>query len=81
MAKPPPSTPHSDIDGVHRDEKPNIQTAIESGQDAGTVDKDQKRSHGYPDYSNEGPPGSETGDGERGEGGGGGGEGGESGGR
>ena len=51
MPKPPKSTPHSDLTGVHRDERTNIETAIESGQDAGTVAKDQKRSVGYPDYS------------------------------
>jgi hypothetical protein len=57
VAKPPASTPHSDIDGVHRDEKPNVETAIESGQDAGTVDKHQKRSVGRPDYAEDGPHG------------------------
>lgn len=51
MPKPPKSTPHSDLTGVHRDEKPNIQSANEAGQDSGTVAKDQKRSVGYPDYS------------------------------
>jgi hypothetical protein len=51
VAQPPKSTPHSDLTGVHRDEKTNIETAIEAGQDSGTVAKDQKRSVGYPDYS------------------------------
>ena len=37
MTKPPKSTPHSDIDGVHQDEKPNVQSAIEAGQDSGDV--------------------------------------------
>jgi hypothetical protein len=55
VAQPPASTPHSDIDGVHRDERPNVETAIESGQDAGTVDKHQKRSAGRPDYADDGP--------------------------
>ncbi len=32
MAQPPKSTPHSDIDGVHRDEKPNVETAQETGE-------------------------------------------------
>ena len=36
MTKPPKSTPHSDIDGVHRDGKSNIESAIEAGQ--GTED-------------------------------------------
>ncbi|HEY0148457.1 MAG TPA: hypothetical protein VGB70_05575 [Allosphingosinicella sp.] len=51
MPKPPKSTPHSDLTGVHRDEKTNIETSIEAGQDAGTLAKDQKRSVGYPNYS------------------------------
>lgn len=55
MAKPPASTPHSDIDGVHRDERPNVETAIETGQDAGTVDKRQRQSVGRPDYTDDGP--------------------------
>lgn len=37
MAKPPPSTPHSDIDGIHEDERPNTQVAAELGQDSGDV--------------------------------------------
>ena len=32
MAKPPKSTPHSDIDGVHQDEKLNVKTAQETGE-------------------------------------------------
>ena len=32
MSQPPKSTPHSDLDGVHRDEKPNVESAVESGQ-------------------------------------------------
>jgi hypothetical protein len=32
VAKPPPSTPHSDLDGVHEDEKPNTVTALEAGE-------------------------------------------------
>jgi hypothetical protein len=51
MPKPPKSTPHSDLTGVHRDERTNIETANEAGQDSGTVAKDQERSVGYPDYS------------------------------
>jgi hypothetical protein len=55
VPKPPTSTPHSDIDGVHRDERPNVETANEAGQDSGTVAKDQKRSVGYPDYTDDQP--------------------------
>ena len=35
MSKPPQTTPHSDLDGVHEDEKPNVGAALESGEDAG----------------------------------------------
>ena len=37
MSKPPKSTPHSDIDGVHRDEKPNVESAVEAGQGTETL--------------------------------------------
>ena len=37
MTKPPPSTPHSDIDGIHQDERPNTEVAAELGQSAGTL--------------------------------------------
>jgi hypothetical protein len=36
LSQPPKSTPHSDLDGVHRDEKPNVESAIEAGE--GTED-------------------------------------------
>lgn len=36
MSQPPKSTPHSDLDGVHRDEKPKVESAVEAGQ--GTED-------------------------------------------
>ena len=37
MSKPPKATPHSDIDGVHRDEKRNTDVAAALGQDSGDV--------------------------------------------
>ena len=37
MNKPPKSTPHSDIDGIHQDEKRNVDTAIDTGQDSEDV--------------------------------------------
>jgi hypothetical protein len=39
MAKPPASTPHSDIDGIHRDERRNTDVAAELGQSAGTLEE------------------------------------------
>ena len=41
MAKPPESTPHSDIDGVHEDERRNVDSANAADQD----NKDLKRAH------------------------------------
>ena len=32
MSHPPKSTPHSDLDGVRRDQKPKVESAIEAGQ-------------------------------------------------
>ena len=32
MPKPPKSSPHSDIDGVHEDERPNVGTATNTGE-------------------------------------------------
>jgi len=49
MAKPPPSTPHSDIDGVHQDEKRNTDVAHGLGQHAGTVAAAKKRNAGRPE--------------------------------
>ncbi|MGA9582273.1 MAG: hypothetical protein WBR13_09935 [Allosphingosinicella sp.] len=51
MSKPPKSTPHSDIDGVHRDEKPNVETAVEAGQDNEDLARASRESVGRPDHS------------------------------
>jgi hypothetical protein len=50
MAKPPPSTPHSDIDGVHQDERPNTETAGESGQTPANLGLARSEGKGYPNY-------------------------------
>jgi hypothetical protein len=50
MAKPPPSTPHSDIDGVHQDERPNVETADESGQTPANLGLARSEGKGYPNY-------------------------------
>ena len=44
MPKPPKSTPHSDLTGVHRDEKTNIETSIESESLRGDIPCDEKLS-------------------------------------
>ncbi|HYI39306.1 MAG TPA: hypothetical protein VE053_03200 [Allosphingosinicella sp.] len=51
MSKPPKSTPHSDIDGVHRDEKPNVESAVEAGQDTEDLALAAKENAARPDYS------------------------------
>jgi hypothetical protein len=33
MSRPPPSGPHSDIDGVHQDELPKQEATMKAGQD------------------------------------------------
>ena len=51
MNKPPKSTPHSDLDGVHRDEKPNVESAIEAGQGTEDLARAASDSPGRPDYA------------------------------
>lgn len=53
MTKPPPSTPHSDIDGVHQDERPNVDSANAADQDMADVAAAQRRSTGRPDYEDD----------------------------
>ncbi len=50
MAKPPKSTPHSDIDGVHQDEKRNVNTAVEVGQGAASLARAKKETKARPDH-------------------------------
>ena len=50
MPKPPKATPHSDIDGVHQDERPNVDTATEQGQSAGSLDKAKQGAVARPEY-------------------------------
>jgi hypothetical protein len=51
VSQPPKSTPHSDLDGVHRDEKPNVETAIEAGQGTDDLARAAGESVARPDYS------------------------------
>ncbi|HEX8572659.1 MAG TPA: hypothetical protein VF759_07905 [Allosphingosinicella sp.] len=53
MSKPPKSTPHSDIDGVHRDEKPNVESAVEAGQGTDDLARASDESVARPDYSDD----------------------------
>jgi hypothetical protein len=54
VSKPPESTPHSDIDGVHRDEKPNVETAREAREGAENLELARDQSVGKPGYSTDG---------------------------
>ena len=57
MAKPPKSTPHSDIDGVHQDEKPNTETAEETGETTANLELARGQSKGKPPHTaNDEPP-------------------------
>ena len=51
VTKPPKSTPHSDIDGVHKDERRNVDTAVDVGQDSSDVQRAAEESVGRPPRS------------------------------
>ena len=53
MAKPPPTPPHSDLDGVHEDEKRNTDAAPAAGEDAGNLDLARKEAAAKPGHSGE----------------------------
>jgi hypothetical protein len=55
VSKPPQSTPHSDVDGIHQDEKRNTDTANAVGQDASDLAKARDQSAGRPPYSDDQP--------------------------
>ena len=61
VTKPPKSTPHSDIDGVHEDERRNVDTAVQNGQDSGDVERAAEEAVGRPPHSDEGEEGREGG--------------------
>lgn len=60
MSNAPKSTPHSDLDGVHEDKRPNIETAREAGQDTGDLERASRDSAGRPPYSEDDKPESKT---------------------
>jgi hypothetical protein len=57
MPKPPKSTPHSDIDGVHQDERRNTDVASDLGQSAGVVGRAKEKATARPPVSNAKPSG------------------------
>ncbi|MFN3943517.1 MAG: hypothetical protein ACK4K7_01140 [Allosphingosinicella sp.] len=53
MSKPPKTPPHSDLDGVHEDERRNTDVATEIGQDTSDLARAQKESIARPEYRDE----------------------------
>jgi hypothetical protein len=51
MPKPPKSTPHSDLDGVHENERRNTDVAAELGQGAEDLKRAQDGNAARPDYT------------------------------
>jgi hypothetical protein len=55
VSKPPQSTPHSDIDGIHEDENRNVDTANRAGQDTKDLARAKEHSAGRPPYVDDQP--------------------------
>jgi hypothetical protein len=55
VPKPPQSTPHSDIDGVHQDEDRNVDTANRVGEDSSDLKRAGDHSKGRPPYVDDQP--------------------------
>ena len=53
MSNPPKSTPHSDIEGVHRDSKPNVETAIDAGEGAKDLARAGEEDAARPEHSDD----------------------------
>jgi hypothetical protein len=53
VTRPPKSTPHSDIDGVRRDEKPRIESALEAEQGTEDLARAARESVARPDHSDD----------------------------
>ena len=53
MVKPPVSTPHSDIDGVHSQERRNTDVAAELGNSAEDLEKSREGNSARPPYADD----------------------------
>jgi hypothetical protein len=53
MAKPPESTPHSDLDGIHQDEERNSKVAGERGESGEELKHAHDEAQGRPPYDDE----------------------------
>jgi hypothetical protein len=50
VSQPPKSTPRSDLDGVHRDEKSNVESAVGAGQGTESLALARDEAAARPDY-------------------------------
>jgi hypothetical protein len=55
MAKPPESTPHSDMDGVHEDESRTVGDVGKGGGDSGDLERARRGSAARPPHSDDQP--------------------------
>lgn len=53
MAKPPKTPPHTDIEGMSRDERALVEAAAETAQDAGKLKLARDEAKGRPPHSGE----------------------------
>jgi hypothetical protein len=53
MPKPPKATPHSDIDGVHQDERRNVEVADELGDSAEDLAEAGRKNAARPPYGDD----------------------------
>lgn len=53
MSRPPKSSPHSDLDGVHEDSRPNVDAAAEAGEGAEDLARAKRESVGKPEYADD----------------------------
>jgi hypothetical protein len=53
VTKPPKTPSHSDLDGVHRDEKPNVESAVEAGQDTQDLALAASENAARPEYADD----------------------------
>lgn len=50
MPKPPKTPPHSDLSGVHQDERCNVEAATDADQDNSDLARAKKQSIGRPEH-------------------------------
>jgi hypothetical protein len=53
MPKPPKATPHSDLDGVHEDDRPNTEVAAELGEGAEDLKRARDGNAARPPYADD----------------------------